>query len=558
MNLTHHHVYYVFDIDDVHYTDTLLRLRPEAYLWHELRALGKADFCISLSVNNYHQLQLRTFDSSSQELLGLQKGFLGRWKTKPIRENMKWNAAQSQVTSFQKLSQSKDFWDWLGAVAREFSDCTFSVLITHDAVNRMACAPALKQLPPNCVTMIRLPGEADALERIAHGADSLGFPEGMCTENVFREQAPLMEALKRELGERMICLFPQREDILNLLLYSALREDIQDTPEQLMDQAEYLYLLWSHRKMQWLDQERYPENTVERVRLSTIAADLMECWPALRARVKNLRREYGTEISMENLMYIDIPILAEASGMGLYKTALGNQLLEIKKLLIRSKAPEALKLTDFDRLMGLATLWNKPGSERVEQRVQQCCQKAVMAIGQELWDGLEILLNLLQFSADFVCPEPGKVPDILRVLELGNEIFDKKQMLSQSNWAKNAFLGGDPTASGQFSHVVEYTHAMSDMQTKQGYDMVEMKIQTDLASLKKLIQICYGITETTAQVADSLRKIQQTAPAEPPVSAPRDLKRDKQAVDRLLYEHGFGKTYSSYDDEDDDMYEDAE
>ena len=145
-------VFFIFDSpNNCHYTDTLLKLGSEAYLWHEIRRQRIADVSIFVSCRN-GEPWVRTFDSVSSQFLNPQNFF------KKMLSNQQEEAVVSPnacTVSELEQKQKEHFASWLVKRASKQNQ-RIALAVTYEAMTQLKQNQQLMELPDNCVLMLRM------------------------------------------------------------------------------------------------------------------------------------------------------------------------------------------------------------------------------------------------------------------------------------------------------------------------------------------------------------------------------------------------------------------
>lgn len=585
IHLSHHSLYFVFDsLNDCHYTDTLLKLGPEAYLWHELKPTGKAHILLSVTAPAPGgQLQVRTFDSASTEFLMLQNNLFLTTKKLPDAI-LKDSTAQAHCHSFSQLNRSGDFLTWLGACAEKNKGRSIALLIAYDAFASIQGTGDVNALPSNCTTLIRLPAEAGKLAQGLLGNRALrqAFPQ--LEDSLGGSQEPLMSALSRRLGDQMLCLFQQEQDVRNLLLRQAVVDpEGTDSVEQLRDQAACLHLLRRHRRLHLLH-SRYSD-PAQIVPLSTLSAD----WKNYRKALGDLARAQRAACpngSMEDALAAQglIPTPSSAAGSPpfchpVYTGVLTRDLYHLQELLRGRNVPADLRAVDFREILKLTTLWNRPRNSQIMAYVQAFCDGACSAVGDGQWDIVQDMLLLLQFCAEQVCAQDSQNCSLSHVLSLGSEILTlARNMAAADRIDRYLHYNAAPAALQNFA---AYSQKVHDTVAREHLTYEQAVLFTKRSMLRLKISRFHEHGVTPEQLAADLAQIQasydqatsqgmylrtpvrpepaaQTTP-QPPASGQAASHEDhSRAWQKVLQDHYIPESVPPPEEDDDLDYEEVE
>lgn len=440
--------HFVFDADhDPHYTDSLLKLSPAAYLWYELRRQHGADNILFVNLHN-GSIRAEVFDTQSNQILRPQKkGFFGLRKTEDAPQ-----AVAHAVCQLAELGQQEDtFLDWLLNDACPKNKKT-ALVFSHDAFTRLCTKSSgyvisqLKQQIQSptgrCIIVIRLPVKADELARVMLPGDGQkAFPvlwdlfDGVRGATIGNREA-LMTALERQLGRQMtqMCLCP--DDTMRLLLHHAVT-DGADTLEQLEDQAEYLDLCRRYRVgLLAPDTPADRFAPVSRLELSN-RLDTPGFRDQLRQHTAKLRQKYPDGTLADALREArKLPQMPPPFPV--YQDELARNILGLD--LPDTFPRKAACAADLDRARrDLTTLWNKPRNQLVCEAANTFCAEARSAIESRDWDTLGDVLHLLSFCGKQVCADTDHNDNLQNIINLGTDtIRQSKYLFTDHTFARSA------------------------------------------------------------------------------------------------------------------------
>lgn len=513
MYLSSHSVQFVFDrTDDCHYTHSLLKLGPEAFLWFELKQHQLADLVLSVTCRKGIP-QLRIFDTASATLLSQQTN---HWIFAPqpvITEEVL--RSQSISPSIRKLPDG--FLPWLAKCAAINKHRKIALLVSCDAVEPLMQTGSLEDLPPNCITLLRFPADADSLTELLLSSPSLAdfFPQ--IRQALERSRMPLMPALRLTMDEQMICFHDRAQDIQNMLLLHAIRDaSITDSVEQLCDQAQYLYLLRKYRRLYLLG-DRFPDNPAYLPTLSVMEQQLPEYHAAVRTRTSELRRSYP-DIPIDKALQLEQLIPAgsltdscfDSDHTIVFSGALTNSLYRLQKSLRSGKVPpEVLNTADTSMFPDLYTLWNKPRSSMILKAADLFCDCAHDAIKHERWYALTLSLYMLRFCSSQVCAGPEQNENLKKVLTLGEDVIHKANHIASSSWINGMLSGIKPPSSSGISNIAEYTQMIHDAAFREDLNQDQIELLTKRLLLEETVNTFYRQEISPAQQTDTLLQLQQ-------------------------------------------------
>lgn len=507
MHLSHHPTYFVFDnLKDCHYTDTLMALRPEAYLWHELKRDRKADIALFVSMQN-QQLRVRTFDTASAEFVTTQnKVFWG--STKKLSAQTVENSTVSPGTIVMSyLNRGEDFLRWLGENAEKNSSLTIALAVSHDAFDALIATGDITSLPQNCFTMIRLPADAAGLEPLLLKDSALlrTYPTlAQCLQTI---EEPLMTVLNRQLKDRIISLHHQEEDVRNMLLrHTVCTDGAPDTMDQLRDQAAYLHLCRKYNRL-YLLSSAFDDNPCTAPYLSTLSADLETFRKKLRDRTALLRIEYphGT---IEDAMRAKGLISDVSQDHLVYTDPLAINLYALRSQWLADDLPDALCNVDFGQILKLATLWNKPRNALVLEQAAIFCDRARNAMTHRYWDIAFDALYLLSFCADLVCAPASEDENLKKIFSLGLEILNNANSIAVSNKLQSYFTDL-PSAASSVPNVAALLTHLHDSFESQESSTLEIDLHMKRLMLRQKISSFYTPDISPEERSNTLNAIQR-------------------------------------------------
>lgn len=597
MYLSSHPVHFVFDrSDDCHYTDTLLKLDPEAFLWFELTKDRQAELVLSISCPGSVP-RVRTFDAASAQLL--QQDTKARWfiTPNPIADEFFRNRTVSaSVRSLSELKQSDHFLTWLSEAAEINGNRRIALLVSHDALPALLKTGSLQALPANCTTVLRLPADAAQLENALLKQKDLSNAFPQIGQALQRSQTPMMSALSLSLNDQMLCLHDRQEDVRNMLLLHAIRDESGTDPvNALEDQARCLYLLRKHRRL-FLLSNHFTDAPARLPALSSLSGQLPQLIGPLRGRTAELRARHpdltiDKALALEQLIPGSVPgsTCARQDGTIVFCDDLSNNLHAMLKQLRRADA-EFREAAENAGLQNLSTLWNKPRNPLVLSSADLFCDKARRAIDQERWDELRIALYMLRFCSGQVCADEEQNANLEAVLKLGDEVLTLSNHIATSGWINDTLAGMQTGSGGKLSSVAEYTQLLHNTAVREGLNQQQITLLTKRLLLQQKVEAFWtsDLEQDPVQLAGELAELQQTyekalsseepaapaaepvytAPARPaaepaPVTSPAaqtapaapvsetSIEEDLRRTRQLLYSAGMpGGINYSFDDED--------
>lgn len=394
---------FILDSDnDDHYTDSLIPLQSEPYLWYRLRRDEYARSIVFLRVREDNQLVLHVYDNDSrQHLMQFAKV---RFTLHGMEQSVQPDGQKDY--SLQSLQMDED------NVLHKLLDASgkAALVFTYEAFRRV-CRNAnrrsvqkltalLEDHNSNDTIFIRLPSQAKNLEKCIHPGD------GECQllldacksliEIPGDKPEPLLPAMTDVLGNRLVRLDDHADEMYWLLL-SLDGHSAPDTLDELADQAAYLELCRSLRIRLLAPEQEAERYTPLSVRETAAMLQKPEFRERLRRDVRKLRSNhpYGTirdALSQEMLLPDALPAPAYSNNLAL-------------SLKIPDKCPNrstlSAKLDTIKR--NLITLQTKPRNELVEKIATELCRSCRNAIVSRNWVCLEEIINMLVFFSEQIC-----------------------------------------------------------------------------------------------------------------------------------------------------------
>lgn len=511
---------FVFDrSDDCHYTSTLLRLDPEAFLWLELTRDHQADLVLSVSCPNSVP-RVRTFDAASAQLLQQDTKYHWLMAPKPMADELFRNRSiDLSVRSLSELKQGQSFLTWLAETAEINRSRRIALLADHEALPVLLKTGSLNALPSNCTTVLRLPADAAALENVLLKQKDLSNAFPQISQALERSLTPMMSALDLTMADQMLCLHDRPEDVRNLLQLQALRDDsCTDSPAQLDDQARCLYLLRKHRRL-FLLSSSYSDAPVRLPTLAKLSGQLNQLHGPLRSRTAELRAKHpgltiDKALALEQLIPANTPgnTCARQDQTIVFCDNLSGNLHAMQRQLLAAAVPaEFREAAQSAGLNNLSILWNKPRNGHVLAAADQFCDKARRAIDHERWDELRIALYMLRFCSGQVCAEPAQNENLKEVLQLGSEVLDLLNHIATSGWINDTLSGMQIDSAGNYSSITEYTQLLHNAAVREGLSQQQITLLTKRLLLQQKVEAFWtgNLAQDPERLADELAQLQR-------------------------------------------------
>lgn len=444
------YLHLVFDYDnDLHYTDTLLTLDPEAYLWYTLRCRYQYDV-ILFAAETSSGICLRVFDSESQcALRPEQSGFWGLFSSKsPEPRHL-----EPKTFRLQTLGTSEEgLLGWLleRTEAKELKKKRTALIFSLDAFETIYRASG-EWGKQKLLKKGKYPdGHSILVLRISPQPKNLAeafFREDAILPQISREirkaldgpQEPLLDALKRQMGGQLACLY-QIDDMLNMLVCHAVAADEWgDSLQEMKDQADYLQLCCRRYGRMVTEPEDGPSAAVRHREAAEWLrnAGFRE---ALRVQTAYLRKRYPALSVLEAMKregilpedYQDAPLMLDYDDplvRNIQSLCLPEAFLRIPKyscwqdLLVQIQT-------------NIRTLWNSPRSEMVCSWADFFYREICGAAGRNDWETLNDAMQLLRFCAEHICDGTEREPVLSTIFNNGKVTID----LSHNIFRKSDFF----------------------------------------------------------------------------------------------------------------------
>ena len=430
--LSNYPVYFVFDgQNDCHYTNTLLKLSPEAYLWHELRQQKKADL-ILFAAQPGDEIVIRTFDAGSARILTPQNAFgVLRSFFSSGSDAGEGDRVRPHCVGLAELEQKlrDPFAQWLRKYAAGHSGQKIAFVVSWEAFGALNGQGQLTALPDNCRLLIRMGTGPEALEKALLKDSTLAdaFPRIAGSFQGSRE--PLLTVLKRQLGDQMICLDDQASDVRNMLVRQSFTGTEMPEPLQdLEDQAALLHICRQHRRLSLIDPDFRDDPgaapTLDAIFRQPNAPQLRS---ALRRRAADFRQRHPG-CTMEEALRAEGLVFSALPDAGVYQDQLANNVADLQlpaDYPQRSSASSVLEQIKRD----LRTLWNLPRNQMVLDMANKFCDAVRTAITEKDWDTLSSGLELMKFCGKQICISQDQNENMKKIFELGEDVLRQSAYL---------------------------------------------------------------------------------------------------------------------------------
>ncbi len=443
---TTHYLHYVLDAEtDYHYTDDLMRLSPDAYLWHELKEVHGFTYILFVKKND-SGFSLEVFDSASGELLtwSARKKSFFESKTFSPPDEVQIRHKNYRLSDIGK--QDSTLLDLLSEVQRNarndkvaliYSPASLSALLTcsSDGKARLAEYVDNRKKAPNTIAVIQIDMTAAALDETFLRDDTI-FTEldprlGKALKGNVRK--PLLTALEEQLGDRLVDFSARQSDMLNILLFDALEnQDGRDSAAQLNDQAEYLRMSCHYDlSIAYMLGARGSEPR----RRSIIYGKLQEPTfrNALRGSAGKLRA-INAEAPMRYLFQTEFSPLPEVSSghRVLYNDSLVKSVMALALPEAYLRFDDTLKTVPEELTKAVQTLWNRNRNTFVCERIEEYCGAIYSACVDEDWDAVTDALLLLRLCSQHICADQAMQCNLDRIFQLGSRVLKDSGKLFQA------------------------------------------------------------------------------------------------------------------------------
>lgn len=412
---------FLLDLDnDVHYTESLVTLNSDRYIWYRLRRAGMDRNILFLRDGETGAPVFRVCDDDSRSRL-LQ--FARRWILSNISETKK------EYTP-QDLNRSMD--DLMAHLLKK-KDEKITLVLTYD-IWKQICKSAndtvsnllkdtLKGRKNGVSFVIRLPHRAEELERCVCGEESdcevLNISRNELRAICEQDPEHMMKALER-LGSRFLRLDNDPVEMKNLLMQLAVREpDFCEDWKSLVDQAGYLELCRTLRfgLLSSVPSERFTPVSREEIGKRMKNADFRR---ELRERVRKLRERCPEGDIREALCrehYLPepppFPVYQDELALLVMSLTIDDGFLEARRGEKHDRINWSLELDAIKRK--LTVLHNRPRNADVIAIAKKLCIKAHAANEQKNWKAYTRILELLKFYAEQICA-PAELTKALKYL----------------------------------------------------------------------------------------------------------------------------------------------
>lgn len=517
-----------FNNDD-HYTESLLTLRSDAYIWYRLRRDGLRNV-LFLRIRENGELEFHVCDSESQTYL------LSEIRRKTLFDS---SPPQSNVYSLKDLKLDRqDHEEKLlkrlleadGTAALVFSYDAFAQICRNAGENGQQLTGLINSQITRHPIFICLPFQAEELEKCV-SADTSDCPvlhEACRSLRAVRElpkPADMMLALRTMLGSQWMPLYDREDEMFHLLLQLAVETpDFTDDLDELRDQAEYLELCRT-RRIRFLMPQKEDEQLRPLFRREVRA---MLCDSAtrdqLRRQTQDLRRHHPDGSICDGLTQ-QIRWLPEPCPQIIWNDDLAQQAMRL------SVPDESKRKGQWNTARrNLVRLWNRPRNPRAIELTTELLRHAHSAAMDKHWDVLDEILDLLEFFSGQLCAPAARNQDLEHLHEL--ELLVIK--LYESIYSRSKFDKLD----GYEGIIIERI------------DDTERKVLSDLKSEIQTIKRLFTKPDLSILIPDD-----NAIENEQPTSQKEIIRREEQMdlLRRTLNNHQAQPQTGTLNSEDDDL-----
>lgn len=479
---TKHYLHLVFDYaNDLHYTDTLLTLDSDAYLWYILRQQDNFDVVVFVK-QTPNGLRLLTLDTvSRQALLMKPEGLLGSlFHAQPSATQRR--IARSEHALWDLGTSEAELLQWIAERLRlkelKKKSCAFvftaAALETAFRSSPLWCQQALRgsiaQPDGRNVLVLQLSPQPEKLADLFLKEDALlPLISQNAADAVNSPREPLADSLDRHMDGQIHKLH-LANDVFSMFLHRAVKQEADCiTPEEMASQAAYLRssllhygrLLATDPETACMPRHRDLYETLAEPRFRSL----------LGSHTMQLQKAHP-DLSVSKALALTLPPEPP------------SWLLPCNNSLIRNL--QAMPLPREDKWQNLSShiirrlkpMWNKPQNKTVLVHAALFCESAWNAAKQRDWGSAWDALQLLDFCADQVCADRSQDTPLAFLFQQG------QAMLSLSH---NVFISrADPVDLS--SNLLPDSHEGVKLQQEIFRKIAAAKNETELMNLYILRQ----------------------------------------------------------------------
>ena len=442
---TAHYLHYVLDTrDDCHFTEDLLRLSPQAYLWDRLKKHHRFDNVVFVSLGD-NGPRLEVLDSGSEQLLRpSKKGWL--FSGKKGQEAGPEQIGLKQFLPGQFKQQSSTLLQWLLEQQKNAKQERTALVFTPESLRSLYEAgdkkgqelleKTIKNGFKDGILILWIGKDVrvlrDTFLKNHHWLLKLDPMVGSALQS--SATRPLLTALSDQLRSQLIDLSGYQGELWEMLLREALHQSFgMDTQEQLQNQCEYLRLCC--RSGQGLMEDHKPP-----LKRSAIDGLLQnkEFRKALRDQAAQLRA-LDSSRSLEDLftqrygkLQPEIPELVCDDEVTRSVTA-----LKLPQTYLEKNSGQNRNLLQAQR--SAVVLWNRPRNTLVCKMLLTVCDSIRQASDRGDWDTLTDGMTLLSLCSNQICADMVLDENLASIFQIGEELlqtsaalFNQKKILEEN------------------------------------------------------------------------------------------------------------------------------
>lgn len=430
---TNYFVHLFFDYDhDTHYTDTLLTLEPQAYLWYKLRLNHGFDAVLFFD-RDYEELKVQTFDSFSKQLVE-KKGFFDAVLKKTDDYQEIENCSQTLKKDFNiddllKIIERKELKGKKVAFAVSMSALNF----LYEKSDEKAVAKLKRKIEnPDGKSILVVEISPQPLKiRETFLDEGAVLPKLSCKISAALNgaQEPMMEALWRQMRGQIISGY-RIDDALNMLLsIVAEKSDWSDSLENLKRQAAYLHTCFNTCGQLIFEPEKeYKSVMIVKHRELYEQLKNPDFRNLVRMETKKLADKYP-ELSVEEAMREE-KLIPENSVNYLAVLEYDDPLVRnIRNLYIGEKLRGCYEYKKWQEQISrikrnFSTFWNKPLNCLAYSKAEVFYKYAHSACINGDKNTFNDALEMLSFCGEQICAEDDKLENLAVILDYGKNIAE--------------------------------------------------------------------------------------------------------------------------------------
>ena len=502
---TDHYLHLVFDhANDFHYTDNLLVLDGEAYLWYVLRRQYHFETVIFVR-NTAEGIRVKTFDSDSEQALKVREGgILSFFKARPEAPAQH---VESRSFRLKELETSEtELLDWLLALTKKKElkkkKTAFAMTLgafekvyrASEESGRQELLERIRRPDGRSVLILRLTPQAERLEEAFLGKDAV-LPQ--LSQDIAKAlsglKEPLTAVLDRQLPGQLVCLH-QVEEARNMLLHRAvMKDEWPDSLEALEDQAAYLQACCSGvtRRREVYGQL---QDAGFREELREKAAQLRQKCPGL---------------SMEKALVSEGLLPEQEKGLTAeYDDPLVRSL---QSLQLPAAFPKYSQWAGgLERIRkNYRTLWNRPRNALVMGKAELFCREANAACQRQDWDTANDALQLLRFCGEQICAAEKQEAALSFLFDHGETLINLSVNVFWTHHQRYLFES-DHIPEGSYADQMKWEQEMTRRIQDASLDTDQLNLHILRSALQSSI-VAFSKREVSDEV---LKRIYQSKEAE--------------------------------------------